>query len=311
MRLHIDTDFAGDPDDACAVAMVLGWPDVEVTGITTTADPGGRRAGYLAHFLELAGRPDIAMAAGAGASLTTGGPMGTLPDHQRYWSTPAAPPPRPSPPGAALDLLDASIGQGTTVAAIGPSTNLALLEEARPGRLRGAPVVMMGGWARPLAAGLPAWGPERDWNVQCDTRATTVVAASADVTLVSLSATAKTHLRAVHLDRLAAAGPLGELLARQAQAHAADGRVDELGRAHPALPDDLLNFHHDPLACAVALGWGGAVIEQDRLSPTLDAGVLRFEAHPGGRAARVVVDVDGDAFAERWLASVEALLRRH
>lgn len=46
-RLHIDTDFAGDPDDACAVAMALGWPGAELTGITTTADPDGRRAGYL------------------------------------------------------------------------------------------------------------------------------------------------------------------------------------------------------------------------------------------------------------------------
>lgn len=43
--VHVDTDFAGDTDDACAVAMLLGWPGVEVTGITTTADPDGRRAG--------------------------------------------------------------------------------------------------------------------------------------------------------------------------------------------------------------------------------------------------------------------------
>jgi hypothetical protein len=45
MRLHIDTDLGGDPDDACA--MVLGWPDVDLVGITTTADPDGQRAGTL------------------------------------------------------------------------------------------------------------------------------------------------------------------------------------------------------------------------------------------------------------------------
>ena len=55
MLLHLDTDFAGDTDDACALAMVLGWPDTELVGITTTADPGGLRAGYLAYFLGLAG----------------------------------------------------------------------------------------------------------------------------------------------------------------------------------------------------------------------------------------------------------------
>jgi hypothetical protein len=31
----------------------------------------------------------------------------------------------------------------------------------------------------------------------------------------------------------------------------------ELGRAHAGLPDDIVNFHHDPLTCAVALGWAG------------------------------------------------------
>lgn len=41
MRVHLDTDFGGDTDDACALAMLLGWPGVEVTGITTVADRGG------------------------------------------------------------------------------------------------------------------------------------------------------------------------------------------------------------------------------------------------------------------------------
>jgi inosine-uridine nucleoside N-ribohydrolase len=41
MRVHVDTDFGGDPDDACAVTMLLGWPDVEIVGITTNLDAGG------------------------------------------------------------------------------------------------------------------------------------------------------------------------------------------------------------------------------------------------------------------------------
>jgi hypothetical protein len=88
MRVRIDTDFAGDTDDACAVAMTLGRPEVEIVGITTTADPDGLRAGYLCRFLELAGRLDVPVAAGAGRSLTTGSPMGGLPDRERYWATP-------------------------------------------------------------------------------------------------------------------------------------------------------------------------------------------------------------------------------
>ena len=56
MRIHLDTDLGGDPDDACALAMLLGWPGVEVVGVTTTMDPGGRRAGYVGRCLDLAGR---------------------------------------------------------------------------------------------------------------------------------------------------------------------------------------------------------------------------------------------------------------
>ena len=63
------------------------------------------------------------------------------------------------------------VERGATVIAIGPYTNLALLEAARPGILREARVVLMGGWVYPAADGLPPWGPERDWNVQCDTTA--------------------------------------------------------------------------------------------------------------------------------------------
>jgi len=108
----------GDTDDACAVAMTFGWPEVEVVGITTTADPDGQRAGYLCRFLELAGRLDVPVAAGAGRSLTTGRPMGGLPDHERYWATAVAA--RPSPPGEAIDLLAHSIDVGAVIVAIGP-----------------------------------------------------------------------------------------------------------------------------------------------------------------------------------------------
>jgi len=46
-RVHLDTDLGGDPDDVCALAMLLGWPDVEITGITTTLDVAGRGARHV------------------------------------------------------------------------------------------------------------------------------------------------------------------------------------------------------------------------------------------------------------------------
>jgi hypothetical protein len=35
LRVHLDTDLGSDTDDLCALAMLLGWPDVEVVGVTT------------------------------------------------------------------------------------------------------------------------------------------------------------------------------------------------------------------------------------------------------------------------------------
>ncbi len=71
--------------------------------------------------------------------------------------------------------LDTDLGgdtddeRGATLIAIGPWTNLAWLETDRPGSLNRAPVAATGGWTG-LAAGLPTWGAEMDFNVQWDTR---------------------------------------------------------------------------------------------------------------------------------------------
>lgn len=304
MRLHIDTDFAGDPDDACALAMVLGWPGIEIVGITTTADPDGRRAGYVRRFLELAGRLDIPVAVGAGRSTTTDRLMGDLPDHERYWDVPIAP--APIVADAAVDLLARSIDQGATIAAIGPYTNFALLEQAHPGRLSGAPVVAMGGWIRPPAQGLPPWGPEMDWNVQCDIQAARILAATADLTLCLLPVAIAATLRRADLPRVAASGPLGALLARQSVAYANDQGFAELGRSHLGLPDDLVNFHWDPVACAVAMGWAGADIEQVSLRAMQDGDVLRFEVHDEGYRTRVLAGIDTASFTDTWINAVEA-----
>jgi len=303
VRIHLDTDLGGDTDDACALVMLLGWPGVEITGITTVADPGGRRAAYVAHLLRLAGRDDIPLAAGAEVSSTTLGRADPVVD-ERHW--PADIIPRPSSPGAALDLLERSLDAGATLVAIGPYTNLALLEIARSGSLGRQPVVVMGGWVQPPAPGLPQWGPNMDFNVQWDTQAAEVVAATARLTFVTLPPTLDAHLCRGDLPRLRAAGQLGQLLARQSEAHGKVHQMEQLGREHPGLPDDLLNFQYDPVACAVALGWSGAAIEDIRLRPRWQDGVLSFQPHPEGRSTRVVLEVDGAAFRETWLSAVEA-----
>src|SRR5437763_3908942 len=138
-----------------------------------------------------------------------------------------------------------------------------------------------------------------DDNSHMDTRAAeSVAAAAAQLTLVPLPVTLKAQLRAADLPRLRASGPLGELLARQGQAHGHDFGMAELGRAHAGLPDDLLNFHYDPVACAVALGWPGAVVEEVRLRLVHDGDLVRFQPDPAGRPIRMLADLDAGSFTE-------------
>ena len=207
--------------------------------------------------------------------------------------------------GDATDLLSASLDAGAVVVAIGPYTNLAVLGRQRPGALAGARVVVMGGWVDPPGAGLPAWGPARDYNVQWDVHAARVVFDSgAALTLSTLPVSLKVPLRRRDLTPLRGMGPMGEMIARQSEAHAQDSGKRALGPAHEALPDDLVNFHYDPLACAVAVGWPGAVVEDRRLRLATEGSALRMVEHPRGRTVHVVVDADGAAFTDAWLAAV-------
>ena len=310
MRVHLDTDIGTTMDDLAALVMLLGSPGVEVTGITTCIDPGGRRAGYVHYVLRMAGQDDIPVAAGAEVSMTTSVMPGDIPDDERRWPEPVAP--APSPAGAASRLLADSIEAGATIVAIGPFTNLALLAVERPDVIARAHVVMMGGWFDPPLDGLPAWGPSRDWNVQCDTTAARMVTGHAGmVTMVPLSLTVRAFLCRRHLERLRAAGALGRLLAGQAEHQAAERSTGELARSSAGLPDDLVAFHHDPLTCAAAIGWPGITFEDRPLAPVLDGEVLHFADNHDGRLVRIGVDVDPDAFEEMWLSSVEAAeLRR-
>jgi purine nucleosidase len=92
-KLHLDTDLGGDVDDLCALAMALNWPDVELLGITTVAEHGGKRAGYVRYALALAGRADITVAAGADAALNCYRSWPALPPEDRYWPEPIPPAP--------------------------------------------------------------------------------------------------------------------------------------------------------------------------------------------------------------------------
>jgi purine nucleosidase len=299
-KVHLDTDLGSDTDDLCALAMLLGWPGAELVGVTTSIDPDGRRAGFVEYALALAGGTGVPVAAGPADSI--GGLFSpiVIPD---YWPEPIEP--RPSPAGAALDLIEASVASGAVVVAIGPFTNLAMLEAARPGLLRSGGVVVMGGHHTTPRAGMPEWGMRDDFNVQQDAAAAAIVFERCDPVDVPLAVCLEVTLRATHLEPLRAFGRLGGLIADQAEMHARDNRRTELGRAFEALPDDLLNFHYDPLACAVALRWDGVSIETIGCAFEREPdGLLRMHPSPEASPVRTVTGVDADRFSAAWLEAV-------
>jgi hypothetical protein len=101
--------------------------------------------------------------------------------------------------------------------------------------------------------------------------------------------------------------PLGALIARQAQAFAEDEQMESrFGAIYPALPPDLINFQHDPLAVAAALGWEeGLKIEELPLLIEEREGLLCETIDPvRGKPVRVVTQVDGARFNQFWLDTV-------
>jgi len=304
-KIHLDTDLGGDIDDLCALALLLKWPDVEITGITTAIDDRGRRAGYTRYALDIAGRPDIPVAAGADRSCGRFRYAAGVPREEAYWLEPVIP--VPGPLSDALALLRRSIEAGARIVAIGPYTNLALLDEAYPGLLRRADLYLMGGHVHPIPAGFPRWDNTMDFNVQFDVASARYLLERYSATLIPIEVTAQTALRRSQLPALRAAGPLGQLLARQAEAFAVDEQYEQTyGRTCAGLPDDLVNFQHDPLACAVALGWDGVTIEHARVSVEVREGWLYERVDEAGQAMRVVTAVDSARFNELWLRLVTA-----
>jgi len=305
-KIHLDTDLGGDIDDLCALAMLLRWSDdVELNGITTVAEANGRRAGYVHYVLKLEGRNDVRVVSGADVSqgLYRYPELG-YPAEERYWPEPIKP--LPNSLDEAIDLLKQSIHQGATIIAIGPFTNLYLLDLQYPAILMDANLFLMGGFIYPTRSGFPNWGNDMDWNIQVDVKSAKHVLENSNPTLIPLSVTVETALRRAYLDDLRDAGALGQLIARQAEAFAVDEQNEmRIGETCAGLPRDTINFQHDSLACAIALGWNeGVEIEEFPLLFEEKDGWLHERIHPTGKHVRVVTKVDGARFNEFWLNKV-------
>jgi purine nucleosidase len=301
LKIHLDTDIGGDMDDVCALAMLLKWPDLDITGITTTAEEKGRRAGYVDYVLKVAERTEIPFAAGADCAdgYFRYNQLGYPPDDN--WPEPIAA--HPNSLDDALDILKSSIEQGAVLVGIGPFTNFMLVDQKYPGILKDAKLFMMGGYVYDIPADFPQFSRQDDWNMQMDIQATQYIFDHADPALIPLTLTAQTAFCHSDLPRLKQAGRLGELLVRQAEVFArTENLAEKYGVTSPNLPADFINFHHDPLACAIALGWDqGVKIETLPLKFDIRDTYLYEIPDPAGKPTNLVTQVDADAFNQYWL----------
>jgi inosine-uridine nucleoside N-ribohydrolase len=200
-------------DDAIAILLALGSPQVEVRAITTVAgnqtlDKTTRNA---LKVLELVGRTDIPVAAGAAAPLRR--PLRTAAHvhGESGLDGPDLPEPAVRPVGmSAVDLLAETLEPGVVLVATGPLTNVAQVLERHPGvRQRIEAVVWMGG-----AIGEGNTTPAAEFNAFVDPEAAAVVfAAGIPLTMIGLDVTHMALFGRSHSERLRPAGRAGRFVA--------------------------------------------------------------------------------------------------
>ena len=70
-------------------------------------------------------------------------------------------------------------------------------------------------------------------------------------------------------------------------------------------PKDIINFQHDSLACAIALGWDdGVAISEIPLKLELEDGWLHEKIDATGKLTMVITKIDGNKFNEFWIKTI-------
>lgn len=283
-RLILDCDPG--IDDALALLLACGSSELELLGITTVAGnrPAGITAANACRLMDLAGRDDVPVFAGAVRPLAQAEARCNLVHGEDGLGGVVLPAGRAPAAEHASDfiarMLLAEPAGSVTLVAVGPLTNLALAEIKHPGLLRRAKsLVVMGGAAfRPGNI-----TPLAEFNFHADPlAASTVMESGRQVHMFGLDVTSKAVMAADWIESL---GMLDTRCGRAAHA---------MLRAY-ALEDPLL---HD--ACPVA--W--------LLEPALfkgEACTVEVDWLPGpneGRSCARRLRSDGDAGGERVNAIV-------
>jgi inosine-uridine nucleoside N-ribohydrolase len=239
MATKILLDCDPGHDDAIALMLALGSPELELLGVTTVAGNQTleKTTANAIRLLEFAGRDEIPVAAGADRPLVREQYVASYVHGETGLDGPDLPPPKASPVDRhAVDFLADRIREhdgGVTLVPTGPLTNVALLlalhPDARPER-----IVLMGG---AVAEGNVT--PAAEFNIWADPEAAARVFASGiDTTMVGLDVTHKALFTSAHVKRLS--GRVGQMVAEL---------LEFYGHFHK----EVYNFDGSPIHDAVAV----------------------------------------------------------
>ncbi|MGA2012711.1 MAG: nucleoside hydrolase, partial [Solirubrobacteraceae bacterium] len=203
-------------DDAIALLLALGSPEVQLAGVTTVAgnQTVEKTTANAIRILDHVGRSDVPVAAGAQRPLVREA-VGAAEVHGDSGLDGAdlPPPARDPEPAHAIDWIAGAVAAAATpitLVATGPLTNVALLLARHPEA--GASlerVVLMGG-----AIGEGNVTPAAEFNVWADPEAAhRVLTSGLAVTMVGLDVTHRALIDDGHVRRLGGAGAAGRLAA--------------------------------------------------------------------------------------------------
>ncbi len=217
-RVVLDTDLGSDPDDAMALAVLLGSDEVDLLGASTVYGDVELRARLLAGYAGLAGA-SVTVATGVAEPLS-GKPVWVSGEEGRYF---------PGVPdldaagvvsdglGWLLDRSRESAGD-LDLLAIGPLTNLAAALRAEPSFARGVRRVwMMGGLFAAPGAEPGSDDPEHNFSSDA-VAASEVLASGLPITVLGLELTRRLRLGEPELAALLRMGKLGAQLEKETRA---------------------------------------------------------------------------------------------
>ena len=294
-------------DDALAIAFACGHPGLDLRAVTTVAGnvPLAQTTINALSVLELAGHPDVPVAAGSPGPLLQPLADARLVHGDSGLGEARLAPPRRQPVAAhAIDLMaevvSAAPGEITLVAT-GPLTNIALALRRYPA-LAGqvADFVIMGG-----SAGRGNVTPAAEFNIATDPEAAAIgFAAGWRVTMTGLDVTLQTRTDGAVWERMRGLGRLGHdlLLPALGGYRAAETAPGHDGPARgPAV--------HDVCALALAaepglFGCRPARVEVETAGRwTAGMTVTDFQASPQRCNAQVAMSIDVPRFWDTVIAA--------